>query len=103
MSRRVEVAFPIETTHLKQRVINEILAITLADNVKARILHADGSYTRVPRDLSQPAVRSQERFLELAVQNAQKRLDVALPPAAPMALPAARPARVRKRTTRGES
>ena len=100
LSRRVEVAFPIETPHLKHRVINEILAITLADNVKARILHADGTYTRAPRDPNQPAVRSQERFLELAMQNAQKRLDVAVPPSMPTALPPVRTVRVRKRSTR---
>src|SRR5205814_13483 len=36
LSRRVEVVFPIEQPELKDRLVNEILAISLADNVKAR-------------------------------------------------------------------
>ena len=47
LSRRVEVVFPIEQPDLKQRLIHEILATTLADNVKARELLPDGSYRRV--------------------------------------------------------
>ena len=34
----------------------------------------DGSYRRVQRAADQPALRSQERFLEIAAQNAQRRL-----------------------------
>lgn len=75
LSRRVEVVFPIETPELKDRLVNEILAISLADNVKKRELLPDGSYRRVPRETNQPALRSQERFLELAAQKAQKRLN----------------------------
>jgi polyphosphate kinase len=59
---------------LKQKLIKEILATCLADNVKARELLADGSFRRLAVDLSQPQVRSQERFLELALQNAGRRL-----------------------------
>ena len=40
LSRRVEVVFPIEPPELKQRLIREILATSLADNVKARQLLA---------------------------------------------------------------
>ena len=47
LSRRVEVVFPIEPPELKQRLIREILATSLADNVKARELLADGSYERI--------------------------------------------------------
>ena len=47
LSRRVEVVFPIEPAELKHRLINEILAMCLADNVKARELLPDGSYRRV--------------------------------------------------------
>ena len=83
LSRRVEVVFPIEPPELKQRLIKEILATCLADNVKARELLPDGSYRRVVRDPSQPAMRSQERFLEIAVQNAQKRLNALQQPSTP--------------------
>lgn len=44
LDRRVEVTFPIEDKNLKEEIINNILHIYLKDNVKARILHPDGSY-----------------------------------------------------------
>ncbi|MSU79715.1 MAG: polyphosphate kinase 1 [Gemmataceae bacterium] len=73
LSRRVEVVFPVENLELKNRLVHEILAIGLADNTKARELLPDGSYRRVMRAPDQPAVRSQERFLEIAAQTAQRR------------------------------
>src|SRR5205814_2331871 len=79
LSRRVEVAFPVEHTELKNRLVHEILAISLADNTKARELLADGTYRRVQRASDQPAVRSQERFLDLAAQSAQRRMTELLP------------------------
>jgi polyphosphate kinase len=74
LSRRVEVVFPIEQLDLKQRLISEVLATSLADNVKARELLADGSYGRVMPQPGQPRVRSQEKFLELAARGAAQRL-----------------------------
>jgi len=68
--RRVEVMFPIEDPELRNRVIEEILAISLADNVKARRLLPDGRYERVKAE-GKPAVRSQTRFMELAREKAQ--------------------------------
>jgi polyphosphate kinase len=73
LSRRVEVVFPVEPADLKQRLIQEILAISLADNCKARELLPDGSYQRVPVAPGAPLVRSQERFLEIAAQNVLRR------------------------------
>ena len=73
LSRRVEVAFPIEQADLKQRLIDEILAITLADNVKARELLPDGSYRRVVAKEGEPPIRSQEKFLKIAAVNAARR------------------------------
>jgi polyphosphate kinase len=74
LSRRVEVVFPIETPELKQRLIREIMAISLGDNEKARELLPDGSYRRVSVENGQPTLRSQQRFLEIALQNAARRL-----------------------------
>jgi polyphosphate kinase len=68
LSRRVEVVFPVEQPDLKQRLIHEILATSLADNVKARELLPDGSYRRVAPEPGQPRVHSQERFLDIAAQ-----------------------------------
>ena len=44
--RRIEVVFPIEDGILRERIISEVLAISLADNTKARFLQSDGSYRR---------------------------------------------------------
>ena len=66
LSRRVEVVFPVDQPDLKARLIDEVLKVTLADNVKARELLADGSYRRVEPADGEPRVRSQGRFLELA-------------------------------------
>jgi polyphosphate kinase len=62
--RRIEVVFPVEDGILRERIINEILNRTLADNVKARILSSDGSYQ--PVEKRGKAHRSQFEFIALA-------------------------------------
>jgi len=69
--RRVEVMFPIEDPSLRDRLIKEILGISLADNVKARRLGPDGSYHRLTAEDRVPPLRSQVRFMELAREKAQ--------------------------------
>jgi len=67
--RRVEIAFPVEDAAVKERIVDEVLATSQGDNVKARILRADGQYERVqPGTQGTPAapLRSQERFMALA-------------------------------------
>ncbi len=67
--RRVETAFPIEDTGLRDRIVDELLATQLADNTKARILMSDGRYERLqPGSFATPVtpLRSQERFMALA-------------------------------------
>ncbi len=46
---RAEVQFPVKDTMLRQRIRDEILAAYLADDVKARLLHSDGTYHRPPQ------------------------------------------------------
>jgi hypothetical protein len=46
--------------------MNEILAISRADNVKSWTLGSDGSYTRVVTSPAEAPVRAQTRFIELA-------------------------------------
>ena len=103
LSRRVEIAFPIEHTELKHRLVHEILAISLADNTKARELLADGSYRRVQRITDQPAVRSQERFLEIAAQNAQRSSKDFPPPPPAIASSPPKSRGARKRTAKAAS
>jgi len=67
--RRVEVAFPIEDSSLKDRIGEEILGTQLLDNVKSRFLHPDGHYEADPAgSYGTPTtpVRSQERLITLA-------------------------------------
>jgi polyphosphate kinase len=68
--RRVEVMFPIDDETLRRRILDEILATQLTDNVKARRLQSDGTYVRVAPAKDVPAVRSQEHFMRLATQAA---------------------------------
>lgn len=99
LSRRVEVVFPIEQADLKKRLIDEILATSLADNVKARELLPDGSYRRITPKPNEPLVRSQETFLQIAAANAARRQNMLEAPSVHVVEP--RP--VRKRTRRRQT
>jgi polyphosphate kinase len=101
LSRRVEVVFPIEPPELKQRLIREMLATSLADNAKARLLLPDGSYQRITPTEPQKRVRSQERFLEIAAQNASRSLVETAPP--PIPFVESRPASTRRHRKRQTS
>jgi len=46
LHERVEVLFPLKNPLLRDRVVHEILAAYLADNVKTRFLQKDGRYLR---------------------------------------------------------
>ena len=46
LHERVEVLFPLKDKLLRERVIHEILAAYLADNLKVRFLQKDGRYLR---------------------------------------------------------
>jgi polyphosphate kinase len=46
LHERVEVLFPLKSPLLRDRVVHEILAAYLADNMKARFLQKDGRYLR---------------------------------------------------------
>ncbi len=46
LHERVEVLFPLKDRLLRERVLHEILAAYLADNLKARFLEKDGRYLR---------------------------------------------------------
>ena len=65
--RRIEVIFPIEDPALRARLL-EILAISLADNVKARQLQSDGTWRRVEPAEGAFRLRSQQYFLDLVLQ-----------------------------------
>jgi polyphosphate kinase len=64
--RRVELLFPVEEPRLKSRIVDGILGVTLADNVKARLLQSDGTYIRVSPQPGEPKIRSQVEFQNMA-------------------------------------
>ena len=76
--RRIEVMFPVEDPRLKTRLTKELLQVVLNDNVKARQLQADGTYTRVVPAEGQDPLRSQTVFQALARESARVAVDSAL-------------------------
>lgn len=65
LNRRVELLFPVEDPALKQRV-EEIFDTQWHDNVKTRVLQADGSYQKVDRRGTTTALDAQMSFVEAA-------------------------------------
>jgi hypothetical protein len=70
--RRIEVMFPVEDPRLKSRVVGELLQVALNDNVKARHLEPDGTYTRLTPAEGEIGVRSQIIFQALARESARE-------------------------------
>jgi polyphosphate kinase len=64
--RRVEVMVPIVDPEIKNRLMNEIISISRADNVKTWMLRSDGSYARITLSPGEVPMRAQSRFIELA-------------------------------------
>jgi polyphosphate kinase len=65
LHERVEVLCPVRNPLLRDRVLHEILAAYLADNVKARFLQSDGRYLRSwqsPRGRSKKPPRGKAAF-----------------------------------------
>jgi polyphosphate kinase len=90
LHERVEVLFPLKNPLLRDRVVHEILAAYLADNVKSRILQKDGRYLRPwqsPRGRSKrpprgrAAFNAQDFFIGLAEgTTTPEDIPVAVPP-----------------------
>jgi polyphosphate kinase len=72
---RVELLFPVKDQALRERLCNEVLAAYLEDNKKARILGADGLYTRLRNGLPGKRKRFsvQEQMMNLAHAQANGR------------------------------
>jgi len=62
--RRVETLFPIEDEGIKNSIREEILQIHLKDNVKARLMLADGSYEPVLKGENEEDFNSQEWMIK---------------------------------------
>jgi polyphosphate kinase len=70
--RRIELAFPVENSMLRDRIIKEVLPSFLNDRVKARELQPDGSYRRLKPEGSEPSAQAQWHFREVSRERAKK-------------------------------
>lgn len=64
LDRRVETVFPVEDEDIKKRVFDEVLTISMMDNVKARKLQPDGTYKRLKPGDGESSLDSQAWFME---------------------------------------
>jgi polyphosphate kinase len=65
LNRRVEVIFPVEDPAIIRNIRDGILETYLTDNLKARIMQADGSYLRVSPENGEKLLDTQKYFLKL--------------------------------------
>lgn len=63
LNDRVEAVFPILDADIRAHIKQQILDIYLADNVKARLMLADGSYQRVEPGEGANTTHAQQHFL----------------------------------------
>ena len=71
--RRIEVVTPVEDPALRDRVLNQILGIQLADTAKASFLGPDGLYTPAPGIKPGTGRNSQSEFMALAMGESMPR------------------------------
>ncbi len=64
LDRRVEVLFPMESPALRRTIIDDVLKIHLKDNVQARMLLPDGTYSDLQPGPGEEPLSSQEWFME---------------------------------------
>lgn len=70
--RRIEIAFPLLTPALRDRVLLEILPNFLLDRVKARELQPDGTYRRLKPEGQEPRAQAQWHFRERSRQQSKR-------------------------------
>jgi polyphosphate kinase len=71
--KRIETVFPIEDGNLRDRLVNEVLELSLEDNVKARTMRSDGNYDRSALESNSESKRSQAGFMELSLKSNRDR------------------------------
>ncbi len=69
LDKRVEIVFPVEDEKIKKEVMH-ILEIQMADNMKAHVLQADGTYEKVDRR-GKTLLNAQEYFCKEATEKAK--------------------------------
>ncbi len=71
LNRRVEILFPVQDSGIVRRLRHEILATSLADNTKSRILHSNGTWEHIWPGEGEQALNSQEWFVARAREAAR--------------------------------
>jgi polyphosphate kinase len=69
LNQRVEVLFPVEDPHLLQHIRDDILKVLLADNMRTRLMLADGTYRRISPAPGHSALDCQEWFIKQRLAN----------------------------------
>ena len=69
LNQRVEVLFEVENQQNIRYLRDEILAVYLADNLKARLMLPDGSYKRIKPQENETSLSSQETFMTMHSSN----------------------------------
>jgi len=69
LDRRVEVVFPVRDPKLIRHLHDEVLAIYLADTVKARHMQPNGGYVRTSNRASHEVANSQQLLIDSAVSH----------------------------------
>lgn len=67
--RRIETAIPVLEGNARNRIISELLALPLADNLRARQLQSDGSYRNLSPPRGEKPCRSQFDFIQRALKH----------------------------------
>ena len=80
IDHRVEILVPILDRALVRALREEVLAVYLADNVKARHMLSNGTYTRKKAGEGRPKVNSQEYLLRKRPGQKQQKAQVKLRP-----------------------
>ncbi|NUN07878.1 MAG: polyphosphate kinase 1 [Ignavibacteriaceae bacterium] len=70
---RVELAFPVLDPEIKNHIRYKVLNVMLQDNIKARILNQDMTYSLLQPMNGDKPVCSQESFIDFALQAAGKK------------------------------
>jgi polyphosphate kinase len=66
LNQRVEILFPVEDKVLVRQIRKNILELYLSDNVKARVMKSDGTYSRLKPHSARSAKHAQKIFIERA-------------------------------------
>jgi polyphosphate kinase len=71
LNRRVEILFPVQDGAILRRLRDEVLETYLADNMKTRVLHVDGSWEHIWPAAGEQALNAQEWFVARAREAAR--------------------------------